>query len=657
VEQRFLVHAVLCGRSFYKETIMTHASKKRISDSVSSAVMQSLETRQLLAFVSAGAPTVVGPATSAESVDSLSNGQHVIAFTNAGDVYIRLYDPAGVAVGASATKVNTTTGATNPDVAFDSGGNIVVAWQGTDADASGIFVQRFGSDLTPVGAETPVNASVTGAQVQPRVAVAADGRATVIWQSAHSGTAGVYAQRYTNAGVADGGEVLVSDGVAAINADVDATPGYASVVTWQGGTSIKAQRFDSSGAAVGSVITVAASNTAFPSVGIAGNGSFVVAFEDTAGALEVVKARRFDNAGAPLAGAFTVSNSIANDQQAPLVDAQSDGAFVVGWAQASTTPDTFDSLAFRGYGTNGLPGGATVVASSIQFDADNRFGLAYRQASVLRLGVLSASNAQVQTFNQTANTIDLTAAPGGSVIQVLGSANNVRVIIDGVTTDYGPPSDFGGVVISGSDAADFIRAKNLLLPVTIIGGAGDDTLVGSFGNDSIDGGPGNDNINTAQGDDYAIGGDDSDSMYGGDGSDTLTSGGGKNFLYGENGADLLTGGRRADVIYGGPANDRIRGGDGGDALFGQDGDDSILGQGDTDAIYGGRGADTLSGGLGRDRLFGQNDNDQLFGDEDVDILNGGRGIDLLNGGSEADYGFYDSTDLPLISVELKRFGK
>lgn len=74
-------------------------------------------------------------------------------------------------------------------------------------------------------------------------------------------------------------------------------------------------------------------------------------------------------------------------------------------------------------------------------------------------------------------------------------------------------------------------ARRVSIPVTLRGGAGDDTLLGGGGNDKLIGGPGNDTL-------IGRGGDDS--LYGGPGNDTLV------------------GGRGEDTCVGGPGDDTAR---------------------------------------------------------------------------------------------------
>jgi Ca2+-binding RTX toxin-like protein len=82
-------------------------------------------------------------------------------------------------------------------------------------------------------------------------------------------------------------------------------------------------------------------------------------------------------------------------------------------------------------------------------------------------------------------------------------------------------------------------AKNILIPVTMRGGGGNDVLIGGAGADKLIGGEGNDRLIGRGGTDVLSGGDGADVLLGGDGADVLLGG---------SGSDLLLGGRGRDDI-------------------------------------------------------------------------------------------------------------
>jgi Ca2+-binding RTX toxin-like protein len=98
-----------------------------------------------------------------------------------------------------------------------------------------------------------------------------------------------------------------------------------------------------------------------------------------------------------------------------------------------------------------------------------------------------------------------------------------------------------GFEVNAGGGDDRVRvAPSVQVPVTMRGGAGDDTLLGGSAADRLVGGRGNDRL---------VGGGGDDQLYGGPGDDTLVGGPGD---------DLLSGGGGTDRLLAGPGANRIR---------------------------------------------------------------------------------------------------
>jgi Ca2+-binding RTX toxin-like protein len=80
-------------------------------------------------------------------------------------------------------------------------------------------------------------------------------------------------------------------------------------------------------------------------------------------------------------------------------------------------------------------------------------------------------------------------------------------------------------------------ARNVAVPVTLIGGPGDDVLIGGSGSDRLVGGSGDDTLIGWRGADVLLGGPDNDRLIGGPGSDTMRGGPGLDLLRGGPGED------------------------------------------------------------------------------------------------------------------------
>lgn len=101
------------------------------------------------------------------------------------------------------------------------------------------------------------------------------------------------------------------------------------------------------------------------------------------------------------------------------------------------------------------------------------------------------------------------------------------------------PAIAGFEVNAGGGDDRVVVARNVTVPVTLRGGAGDDVLVGGAGPDKLLGGPG---------DDVLIGRGGADLLHGGAGNDRL---------FGGPGDDVLIGGPGEDVLRGGPGENRM----------------------------------------------------------------------------------------------------
>jgi len=230
-------------------------------------------------------------------------------------------------------------------------GSFLVFWQtsSTADDGSGSAVkgQRFTATGVPTGAEFLVNGAAAGNQTIVRAAALASGNLVVTWETADptqdgSGTA-VKAQMFSAAGAKIGSEFLVNT----LTYMDQQAPTVASltdggfVVAWQstdpaqdGDTwAVKAQRFDSAGAKVGSEFLV--NTVAFGSqnnIDVAGlsNGGFVVTWQTSNGASADIFARAFSAGGTALGPQFQVDY----DYQSQIdgrVAALPGGGFVVTW--------------------------------------------------------------------------------------------------------------------------------------------------------------------------------------------------------------------------------------------------------------------------------------------------------------------------------------
>lgn len=253
-------------------------------------------------------------------------------------------------------QVNTyTTGNQHdPAVAAGAAGDFVVVWQSQDQDgeAGGIFGQRYDAAGNPAGREFQVNTYTTFSQSEPALAADRAGNLVVVWESCRGGFplcyTGIFGQRYDLAGNPVGSEFQVNSDPPgfytypfepAVSADASGN----FVVVWSdyyhdGGAAddLFGQRFDAAGDPVGGEFRV---NTYTPSfqygaaVAADGSGNFVVAWHSYGqdGSYRGVFGQRYDAGGNAVEEEFQANTYTMGDQTAPAAAMDPSGKFVVVW--------------------------------------------------------------------------------------------------------------------------------------------------------------------------------------------------------------------------------------------------------------------------------------------------------------------------------------
>ena len=153
---------------------------------------------------------------SAAAVDQAGNmvvvwvGYGADAFSNG--VYARHYDATGTPGSEQRVSAYTTGSNTRPAVAAAAGGFVVV-WHGA-GDGSGLAVlgRRLDSSGVLQGDEFVVNSHTTDHQWQPAVAGNSDGNFVVVWASGlqDGSTSGVFGLRFNASGATQGSEFAVN---------------------------------------------------------------------------------------------------------------------------------------------------------------------------------------------------------------------------------------------------------------------------------------------------------------------------------------------------------------------------------------------------------------------------------------------------------------
>jgi subtilisin-like proprotein convertase family protein len=146
-----------------------------------------------------------------------------------------------------------------PSMASDAAGNYVIVWTtgGQDGSGNAIYGRRYNAAGVPLGVEFQINSVSAGDQTLAQIAMAADGRFIVVWQTDNTD---VMARLFDPSGVPVGNDFQIHVSNAGTQADpavyMDNTGAF--VVAWRGeGTGdndgIYARRFDSAGTPLGTV--------------------------------------------------------------------------------------------------------------------------------------------------------------------------------------------------------------------------------------------------------------------------------------------------------------------------------------------------------------------------------------------------------------------
>jgi Ca2+-binding RTX toxin-like protein len=183
-----------------------------------------------------------------------------------------------------------------------------------------------------------------------------------------------------------------------------------------------------------------------------------------------------------------------------------------------------------------------------------------KKAILITLAVLAASGwtGAAATGDELTYNVLLAGGPESNNIHIWLTPDGRTYVIESIvplevggTVCENPPGtpnelDCQAARVSGfevnADAGDDqVRvAPSVSIPVTLRGGAGNDTLVGGSGADRLYGGPGNDKLVGGDGDDVLVGGPGADQLFGGPGNDVLKGG---------PGADTISGGPGENVVH------------------------------------------------------------------------------------------------------------
>ncbi|WP_417723802.1 calcium-binding protein [Salipiger sp.] len=591
--------------------------------------------------------------------DSATSSTDVAAL--ASGLYVGVYDYDGTD-DALAYSIRSTTGASPTGGAFVAD----TATNGdTDSDASVVALESGGFVISWTNVDPGVDTDVEFQRYE-----VASGSGTSTTYATAGGVQTVNGGAFTDnnneshlIGLEDGGFVVAYD---------DDETNVLSV-----------QRFNATGTATGTVVSVESVAESDPSgVGL-GDGRFIFGWTENglagSGSGVDVRVQIMDTRDLPNSpGVYTpdqwVVGTIGNDIFTPSTNAE----FTHGWDGDDVITESGGTREYYGDAGNDRINVTSPINSDLHDGGTGNDTVDWSGASAFVSGA---------TFDLGAGTATIGASSEVMVnFENLNGTDNSETIIGSSV----------GNILNGNDGADTIRGGDGNDTIdggdgndSLLGEGGTDTLIGGNGNDTLDGGLFSGQSNGGSGNDTFIqtsfnnadnidGGADIDTfdatasglailnadlgpfgqydfgpilglqldsieVFLGSalGDDVDADGTPGTTLIGNGGNDTLTGGFNEQTISGGDGDDLIDGGFAvssgvGDILSGDAGNDTISGANGNDNIDGGSDDDVITGNGGADFILGGTGRDDLSGGDDADTINAGGGADTVNGGNGAD---------------------
>ncbi len=300
----------------------------------------------------------------------LSGGNTAMVFvSSSGDIFSRIYDPAGQAVTDLAELSPGTARKSTPSVvAFGDG--FAVAWEERQSDGSHIVMQRYSATGTALGSVQDLGTS--SSLFNPGITTLSDGRVLAVWESFDGSYS--LSGRFVNGttGAPEGNVFALAAGSTSAKTDLNLTAldggGFVAVWLENGPTfadkkDVMVQVFNNQGAASSAVITanVAVANIGpgdqfAPVVETLSDGSFFVAWwgeMGVDGSSWGTFAQKFSATGVKSGTPFVLNQTTSNQQWEPVLKAVPGGGFVAVW-QSTSQDGSGEAIVARHFDNDGL---------------------------------------------------------------------------------------------------------------------------------------------------------------------------------------------------------------------------------------------------------------------------------------------------------------
>jgi hypothetical protein len=236
----------------------------------------------------------------------------------------------------------------DPAIAMAPNGSFVIVWV-DDNDENGLY-QIYAAGFDASGGkkwgDITVNKKSAGQQVYPDIAMADDGSFVVVWMddSDENNAFQIYAAGFNSNGSKKWGDITVNKNSAGqqLNPDIDMAGNGSFVVVWEDDNNknsiyqLYAAGFNANGSKKWNDITVNENSDGQqrnPSVAVGVDGSFVVCWQDDSNQNEVYQifAAGFNSNSSKRWGDITVNKNSAGQQHSPSVKMSTDGYSYIAW--------------------------------------------------------------------------------------------------------------------------------------------------------------------------------------------------------------------------------------------------------------------------------------------------------------------------------------
>lgn len=239
------------------------------------------------------------------AVSSATSALMVYRDTETGFIFGRIYNPQTNTAGSEITLFDFPDTNTDPSVAVPSNGNCVITCTGDNGGETFIdmwIVSASGSLLSGTAiAGTDLNGFNDR---EAEVTALTGGGFVVTWTNTDANATDILAQVFTGAGVAQGGQIVVSENSASDNAKDSvvvalADGGFIVIFDDNANADLCGLRYTASGAPIGAIVTIATGAAiAQPDAVLLADGRVAVSFHDASGEIrmEILDTRDAANA-------------------------------------------------------------------------------------------------------------------------------------------------------------------------------------------------------------------------------------------------------------------------------------------------------------------------------------------------------------------------